>query len=208
MRKNLLFVYYSLAAVFSSFFIPFSSFHHHPPPSSSSLFIYSSIFFFFHRSCVLPSAYCVTLSLDNNLNASNPCPTAIQKDNFLVAKNLNSMSSQATSYASAFWTERDRNFKVDTRHYGDLESLRTNVTYALSALAVSTCFIIFTKLLEKRTIKAGYNAIRAISFVALVTLIFNLLRPATKLSVEQLKNSEMLLNSCVNSVKVVKIIEV
>ena len=93
------------------------------------------------------------------------------------------------------------NFKVDTRHYGDLESLRTNVTYALSALAVSAvCFIIFTKLLEKRTIKAGYNAIRAISFVALVTLIFNLLRPATKLSVEQLK-TQMLLNSCVNSVK-------
>ena len=154
------------------------------------LFIHQSSFF--HRSCVLPSAYCVTLSLDNNLNAYNPCPTAIQKDNFLVAKNLNSMSSQATSYASAFWTERDRNFKVDTRHYGDLESLRTNVTYALSALAVSAvCFIIFTKLLEKRTIKAGYNAIRAISFVALVTLIFNLLRPATKLSVEQLKNSEM-----------------
>ena len=96
----------------------------------------------------------------------------------------------------------DRQFKINTRHYGDLESLRTNVTYAVSAVAVSAvCVIIFTKLLEKRTIKAGYNAISAISFVALVTLIFNLLRPATRLSLAQLKNSEMVLNSCVYSIK-------
>ena len=36
-----------------------------------------------------------------------------------------------SSYASAYWTERDQNFKIETRHYGDLEALRTNTIYSL-----------------------------------------------------------------------------
>ena len=140
----------------------------------------------------------IQLCLDRKKGTRNLLPN----DPFQAAQNLNSMSSQASSYASVFWTERDREFKINTRHYGDLESLRVNVTYVLSALAVSVaCFVIFTKILGKRTIKAGYNAISAISFAVLLTSTFNLLRPATRLPLAQLKNSEILLNSCVNSIK-------
>jgi len=107
-----------------------------------------------------------------------------------------------SSYASAYWTERDQNFKIETRHYGDLEALRTNTIYSLTAVVLTAfCVYVFTKLLDKRTIHAGKNAVVSFSFVILVTVAFNLVRPATKLPLSDLRASKLILNSCVYSDK-------
>ena len=107
-----------------------------------------------------------------------------------------------SSYASAYWTERDQNFKIETRHYGDLEALRTNTIYSLTAIVLTAfCVYVFTKLLDKRTIHAGKNAVVSFSFVILVTVAFNLVRPATKLPLSDLRASKLILNTCVYSDK-------
>ena len=52
-----------------------------------------------------------------------------------------------------------RILKSETSDYGDL-ALRTNTIYSLTAFVLTAfCVYVFTKLLDKRTIHAGKNAV-------------------------------------------------
>ena len=93
-------------------------------------------------------------------------------------------------------------FQIETRHYGDLEALRTNTVYCLSAVALGAlCIYVFTRLLEKRTVKAGNNAISAVGVFMILAVAFNFLPPTTKLPLSSLKKSALILNTCVYSEK-------